>query len=566
MNFCIKCQTENFNLISLPCERSVCNECLITSINKISNDQFRCFSCNRMHAIDDIGSEKFPVFDLAMKLLEEKTRKLSSNGNYDCIEEEEEEDELDFDQSDNEDNVGEIDLNKELLLNLNSKLETLKKSIDELNLKKLNAEKSIKSHCDFLRNDIDLAADSVLQLVEEFREKLLKQIDNYEIDTLKAYSNNFKEKTKTKNDLETLIKNKETIYNQMKEEIEYPTMKMVQDKKDQIKKDLCQLHSHLKELKMAKNQFHQQIFNDKIIKFQKEIPSTQLIGFTHFYNKIIDFDDGFSKLDTEMIPFRRPFDSFINPIFLDNGDIFIEVLHFKTNASQSMFYILDSTFAQIKHQKSGVKDYINITYHFDNFVIILSTKNVNDHRVLSVLRSDLSQVASKSVKDSNYLDSICANSTEILLINDENKIEVYNWELDKLYTVGQSLNSTEPFYFQNLSLIDCKNDKIVLLDSNVIKIIDQPTGVLINSIQNVDCVNFVINPLNEIIFINYFNTDSVRLQFFNLNGRLTSDNKLIGDFKPKLAITGQSANSLLLTNYSSLEEIYHFKLFDYKVI
>jgi len=41
-------------------------------------------------------------------------------------------------------------------------------------------------------------------------------------------------------------------------------------------------------------------------------------------------------------------------------------------------------------------------------------------------------------------------------------IDVYNWSLDKLTTLGQCLNVERPFYFKNYQLKLCKNDRIYL--------------------------------------------------------------------------------------------------------
>jgi hypothetical protein len=63
-------------------------------------------------------------------------------------------------------------------------LKKLKNSVDDLDQKYSNSKKVIKRHCDMLRNEVDVRTESEIALLNQYRDELVNEINDYELKCL----------------------------------------------------------------------------------------------------------------------------------------------------------------------------------------------------------------------------------------------------------------------------------------------------------------------------------------------------------------------------------------------
>ena len=165
--------------------KSVCINC-IESISHLSISKYadsiqeirsivieKCPFCEKQH----IASEEagFILNEFIMKATELKPEKVYRCPSYDMLD--------------------------SLVTNLNSDLNELTSKIEYPDIK-------IREHCDKIRNQIDLATETLLEKISKFREKFIDEINRYEQDCVK--NNHSYLDTKTKEVFLKLVKENET--------------------------------------------------------------------------------------------------------------------------------------------------------------------------------------------------------------------------------------------------------------------------------------------------------------------------------------------------------------------
>ena len=149
------------------------------------------------------------------------------------------------------------------------------------------SSRKIKTVCDFIRNDIDVKAESTVDLVYKFRDKLEQEVDQYERETLKALEG----KTSEITDLKNLIKSVETFAFESKNARKSNLHECLQAVSE-AKRLQALLKIHFENL----DNF---IFNGKFLKFHENprLNSTTLLGSLTFDLK--DVNVKFKELDFE---------------------------------------------------------------------------------------------------------------------------------------------------------------------------------------------------------------------------------------------------------------------------
>lgn len=148
----------------LPCGESFCNECIVTIV-KQDQTGLECKYCNMFHLVPSNG---FPV-NQRLYLMTKETAFEVFRG--------------------------------EAIENLKEKINEIKVKIENLTNNKQNGAMRIKDHCDFIRSEVDLAAESAICEINKLRDGLLGQIFEYEQNCLK----NLEENSKRIEKLETII-------------------------------------------------------------------------------------------------------------------------------------------------------------------------------------------------------------------------------------------------------------------------------------------------------------------------------------------------------------------------
>ena len=133
----------------------------------------KCPFCEKQHiASDDAG---FILNEFILKASELKPEKVYRCPSYDMLD--------------------------SLVTNLNNDLNELTSKIEYPDIK-------IREHCDKIRNQIDLATETLLEKISKFREKFIDEINRYEQDCFRNNHNYLD--TKTKEAFLKLVKENET--------------------------------------------------------------------------------------------------------------------------------------------------------------------------------------------------------------------------------------------------------------------------------------------------------------------------------------------------------------------
>ncbi len=136
---------------SLPCGKIVCNNCVLKIEKEATNKKFKCPICSKHHVIPEEG---FVFNELAYHLVTSKPTQIWRGKKY-----------------------------EKLKINL-IKIESL---INELKLNFENGADQVKEYCQEQRRLVQLATEKKIQELQTINEKLIKEIDEFEtesIDTL----------------------------------------------------------------------------------------------------------------------------------------------------------------------------------------------------------------------------------------------------------------------------------------------------------------------------------------------------------------------------------------------
>jgi hypothetical protein len=148
---CPSCSNRFDTPKSLPCGESLCETCILSCIKKASNskndynpDTIICPLCDEVHMIPKKG---FPTQKLLLELLNLQPTRVFRGILFDKFE------------------TG--------LKTLNTEVTDLKEYINE-------SDSRIKNHCNFIREDIDIATESLIDELHKIRVKLQNYVDNFE--------------------------------------------------------------------------------------------------------------------------------------------------------------------------------------------------------------------------------------------------------------------------------------------------------------------------------------------------------------------------------------------------
>ena len=159
---------------------------------------------------------------------------------------------------------------------------------------------------------------------------------------------------------------------------------------------------------------------------------------------------------------------------------------------------------------SIVFDYSKMDYSPKDFGFVLKY-------FLSIMDTNLNMLHNKETPEMVY--SIDANESTIVCYSRRNKIIVYDYQLNKLKTLGQSKHPQLGFYFQNnfknqIVHMAFRDDKFYLLNDCKLDVICAFSGLLLKSIQ-VNAAKFAVNSKGELWFLSI-----CRKKIFKYNSEL----------------------------------------------
>ena len=141
---CPHCQNRYDEPRILPCGQAVCNQCIHVILNQMQQNEasFKCLLCDEFHA-----KSTFPVNRSLMAIIKKQPSEVYRG----------------------------------------KKVEVLKQNLKDISSNKIKLENAFRNgknqlidHCLNIRGDIDLAAEKVIQDIQDKRDELLKKVDEYE--------------------------------------------------------------------------------------------------------------------------------------------------------------------------------------------------------------------------------------------------------------------------------------------------------------------------------------------------------------------------------------------------
>lgn len=143
---CQLCQKRFEDARILPCSESLCHMCIVNNLDgdDDKNRRFRCVFCGVAHVMPENG---FIKNGLISKLAEKRAVEVRRGVLMDQL--------------------------KSLLVDLDEKLIQLNADLN-------NPLEAIEQHCTSLRNQVELAAESIFLQIDKFKHEYLTQIDEYE--------------------------------------------------------------------------------------------------------------------------------------------------------------------------------------------------------------------------------------------------------------------------------------------------------------------------------------------------------------------------------------------------
>jgi hypothetical protein len=476
---CGKCKTIFNDPRSLPCGECICNKCILNGIGDKSSNEFNCFCCDEIHNVPRNG---FPVNKIVLSFLEMKPQA-----------------EIKF-------NVWE---------EFKKQLKQMKGNLDNLISKVNSSDEIVTEHCEMVKNQIDTKTESLIQKIESYREVLLKEVDDYELeckDNIKKAKINFEKKMKESCRL--FDEYNEYLNKQIIDE-----NVLAQMNKNAIKQT--------KSLEGKLNKFNVVIFNNNKIKFneciQDDIDSS-LIG-KMVYQLVNSFDltkySNTIDLKSKITSFSYIESTFI----LQNGNIVIVYIN-TSNKYNICVFDQKHTLRKTTLASSLFNDCIfePFFYGLRNQILVNYYNKNGSHQLLSM---DQDLVVQKNVTCRGIYSKFCGNSEKIIGLHN-GKLDIYNSNLEILQTVGQTDIDLLPFYIDpsNITEILLLNNNFILRSSNNITLMNIESGFQEASI---DIKNHqVITKDNRIYVVASNNKGKFELKVYNSNGELKYDYALIG--------------------------------------
>jgi hypothetical protein len=500
---CEICKQRMFDPRCLPCGNTVCYDC-ISNENEEVEKKINCKLCSQIHLKESI---------LANNLID---RLIELNPNE--INRTKEEKDL-----------------KEILKKIK---DITNKFVSELN----EPSCLIKEHYMNLRNEVQQAKETSIQVINDDFDKILIEIDDSEKETLKTINADNLSVTKLEIESET---NK--ILNKWKECLSRFDLDNLE-----ISKGLSEAKNFLKKQNEQNIELKNKLFNNKILTFSfNKVSGLKPFGNLFFKEKFeidteslesVEFGNFFIYDSTKRI-YRN------KSILTDEYNIYY--LEDEYESKQNKTYLKALIKCDYKIKKSRVFDrYYNqndwIEKNASNLFLFCITKSRTS---IYVFDKNLDLKSSKAL--THHTLSSTVNETKIFcLIND--LIYIYNTNFYPLSVVGQNKDEELAYYMKNILKIRANNQFLFALNhSNVIFIYEIETGLIYSSFS-INTSEFLIYEDQFLLTYNgdsfcFYKFDGQKNEFnIKLDYRI-SDLKLIGYDQKHLSFLNNETNQIFAT-------------------
>lgn len=473
---CQHCKTTEVDESNkLACGRIICDDCLSTNASK---KRFKCSECNSFHPIlssDEASASKdSPLNNEFKSILNEIQTKLTKT---------------------------EFDLQ--------------------------NGENLIKEHCIELRRQVQLANEVKIQEINKLGESMINEIDIYEKESLETYAKINKESSEQKlNQLKQEVTTHEQNAAQLKAEIDNQTL----DKLKELKSKVFVQENHIKHSVFHKGQLmvyqsNENEFDEDILglfsfdKFECTVDMNELAkkDFSSAFNRLkADLGDSITLevLDTKILP-NNDFIVLFHKIFYDDD-------------SDSTRY--ESVFLYLLDQNGRLKRELELEREIEDDIKLKGKVCVSKEKICINYEQDSGYLMEtydldlnliKQIPLSEFDELVGANDEKIYVLAKRGKkvLRIYNWDLEKIGSLGQSANENNPHYFpKDLKKLftlesNCKR-YFVYMTSKKIQIVDESTGGVIRTINEDQAIKIDVDSNNNILVFKSNN----EVVFFNSDG------------------------------------------------
>ena len=489
---CQLCKTKLTEAKILPCDH-FCKNCVdeLTENADKETKEFICKSCDETHTIPKNGFKSW-------KALNEFYSK--------------------------ELNIQEI-YRGETAEDLKKNLEQIRKQIDDFDLALSTSSDSVKEHCLKLINEISLEAEVAIKQIHDVRDELIAEVRKYQTKCI----SNFESDMRTKQKFNQFSKRLKHFYTEWSE---YLNKYHINDA-EMLKANYLALKIE-KTFKDEKINLEKFIFNDKTMNFRKNQPKSidkTFLGYFEF-KAISAFDINKYKMIQLNVILGNLNARYARSTDLDSFKDQKFSIAYPDTSGKITVAIID------KNQKISKSTQTNLTLNSNHpavklksikGLIILFCNTQKDTTIspplfggmensfnLSTINSNLKLL--KSIDIENSIISIDANETSIYCLTNDNKIMIFDHQLNKAKTIDTISNNPLPYFTFGNSIIQIihKSDKFYCLYLNRIEILNDSNNNLIKSID-IKGSKMAFDSGSNLLILSYA---SSKIYKYNLDGVL----------------------------------------------
>ena len=421
---------------------------------------------------------------------------------------------------------------------LKSNLKEIDRQINEMRFSLNNSSDKVKEFCLKLRNEVSLETEVLIKHVQDYNEKLINEINDFEMRCI-ANINSDKNKIAKFND----FLNETKHFHQ--ESIEYLRKYKIQ------KTEIVRANSKAVELidrfGKVKEELEQFVFNDESILFRKNNLDLDIIKIGNLIQETININ----KLQTfklkDILPDFNDSSSIYDFDAFQDGKI---SLIYANNSDKLSIAVVDKNGALIKHNDTQWP-FINTQMRlktFKEFIFFYFHYDTSNRHFLQKLSSDLKETKYKKIE--YQIISLDADENNIYCLTNisNNKIKIFNHDFEKIQNIGQSESPQKSFYLTNdVKRIAYRKGSIFCLYPDKLDLINELDGIMTKSIS-IKGNLIAFDSKGNILVLAPF---SSRIFIYNLDGVLEQDEiSLIENSSNKLDLLIFKQDQLVLCNRS----------------
>ena len=397
-----------------------------------------------------------------------------------------------------------------------------------LTLELENCKSHVLVHCDLLRNEIDIATESRIQKLNNYRDNFVQKIDKYEEKCLQKSQNS----TDCVHSILQFTKNMELKFENYREAFNRPDLN--DSELIEINNELTDLENKLIELSKKLNFC---LFDKKLtfIEAPSELKPCDIGSLSQYISstrvdinklnklpKPIEYEYTQKRSDYYELIDISPFDSnsFLLSLVRSTDSFNTEITYsIKTKLVSHTGSLINECQKFVTFIKpNGVilkcfQSKILLAYHSDDgfYIIEIFDKNLKSDEE-SVGNGTDYKIESIETNENGNVFLISTDSEPLIHVLDEN--------LDEFDSFGQNTDMHKEFFLKDYYSISIKDAFIFLQKTNSVEIIDRITGLLANKIQFKNSIDSYLFEADSNSTFIMFDTTARLFQLYDFDGEL----------------------------------------------